>query len=323
MNKKKLFTILACTLIISSCGNRKQNKETLTIFHAGSFAYPIKKLAEKYSESNPGIEILTEAGGSVSSARKITELGKNCDVFISSDYRVIDEILYPDYASWNLYFATNEMCIAFTEHSVFSEKVNSQNWIEIMADKNVKTGRSDPASDPCGYRTILLFKLAEKYYNAPKFPEIMSVKDKRYIRPKEVDLLALLETLSVDYIFIYRSVAVQHKLNYINLPDSVNLGNPACNDYYKQVSTKIPGKSPNDLIDISGEAIIYSLTIPKNAKNNAQAIQFVNFILETDVSKEIMENLGQKMIIPPIVSNELHLPLALKKHLNLSVHEKQ
>ena len=45
----------------------------------------------------------------------------------------------------------------------------------------------------------------------------------KFIRPKETDLLALLEAGEIDYLFIYRSVAQQHGLKMILLDDAMNL----------------------------------------------------------------------------------------------------
>ena len=60
----------------------------------------------------------------------------------------------------------------------------------------------------------------------------MSSKDKEYIRPKEVDLVALIESNAIDYMFQYKSVAIQHGLKYIELPREINLSDPSLNDLY-------------------------------------------------------------------------------------------
>lgn len=320
--------ILYSTLIIItafwmfSCSPKSPKKEKLIIFHAGSFSYPIKILVEKYSETHPDMEIFSEAGGSMASARKITELGRNCDIFISSDYQVIDDLLIPEYASWNLHFATNQICLAYTESSKASETIDDKNWFKIVSNPEIRTGRADPASDPCGYRTVLLFQLAEKYYHLNQFTDQMSKKDVAFIRPKEVDLLALLETQSIDYIFIYRSVAVQHHLKFIELPDSINLGNPAFNDFYKLAKTSIPGKSPDQQTIIQGESIAYSLTIPKNAQNPERAANFINFMIGIQGSI-IVDSLGQEMLIPPVVTGSENLPKSIQKQIDQSIHETQ
>ena len=71
---------------------------------------------------------------------------------------VIDQLLIPEHADWNLKFATNEMT-SFTREISKSKEINQKNWYEILLDKNIFVGRADPNADPCGYRTILTMKL--------------------------------------------------------------------------------------------------------------------------------------------------------------------
>ena len=84
-----------------------------------------------------------------------------------------------------------------------------------MIKDDVIFGRADPNSDPCGYHAVLTSQLSEQYYNHDNFTNKIISKDQEYIRPKEVDLLALLESNTIDYLFLYRSVAQQHGLKYV------------------------------------------------------------------------------------------------------------
>ena len=147
----------------SSAQSAAKQKE-LIIFHAGSLSVPMKQIAQEYEKRNPGVKIYLESSGSLVCARKITELKKPCDILASSDYYVINKLLVPQYASWSIRFATNEIVIAFLDKSKYSKEINSDNWMDILQRKDVIYSRSDPDSDPCGYRTIFTFMLAEKYY---------------------------------------------------------------------------------------------------------------------------------------------------------------
>ncbi|MHC4482999.1 MAG: substrate-binding domain-containing protein, partial [Planctomycetota bacterium] len=182
----------------------------LVIFHAGSLAVPFKQMCEQFNKHYPHIRIFREAAGSRVCARKVADLNRSCDVIASADYTVIETLLIPEYADWNIKFASNEMVIAFRSDSRRAKQINKDNWYDILLEKDVTFGRSDPNSDPCGYRTVLVLTLAEKFYNRPGLASRLLAKDRRYIRPKEVDLLALLEADELDYVLIYRSVAQQH-----------------------------------------------------------------------------------------------------------------
>jgi len=294
INLKKILVILATTLFLFSCNTDKKNNE-LIIFHAGSLSVPFKQMKEKFKKENPGVEIFLESAGSVKCARKIADLNKPCDIMASADYKVIDNLLIPEFTDWNIRFAGNEMAIVYHDKSKYAEEINALNWHQILMRDDVFSGRSDPHSDPCGYRAILTTQLAENYYNIPGLSEKMLAKDNEYIRPKEVDLLALLESNTIDYIFLYRSVAQQHELNYVILPDSINLKNPDLADYYKNASTEITGKEPGTTITVTGEPMIYGITMLNEAPNKNLALKFVEFIFSETGSK-IMEQNGQPLI---------------------------
>ncbi|PKP19498.1 MAG: tungstate ABC transporter substrate-binding protein WtpA, partial [Bacteroidetes bacterium HGW-Bacteroidetes-21] len=201
--------------IFVSCSSPTQNKEnTLVIFHAGSLAVPFSKIIQEFKKENPGIEVYAESSGSLAAARKITDLNKPCDVLAVADYLVIDHLMIPTYADSNFYFASNEMVIGFQEKSKYANEIDVLNWPDILLKEDVKMGRSDPDADPCGYRSLFVFDLTESYYQKPGIANQLKEKKETIIRPKEVDLLALIETGNLDYILIYKSVAIQHKLRY-------------------------------------------------------------------------------------------------------------
>lgn len=294
-----------------SCNQQK--KEKLIIFHAGSLSVPLKQIAEEFMKENPDVEIEMEAAGSRNSARKISDLKKPCDIMASADYKVIEDILMPNYTNWYINFVSNEMTITYTKKSRYSGEINENNWFEILQKEDVAYGRSDPNADPCGYRTELCMQLAEKYYNKPGLAKAVLDKDSRFIRPKETDLLGLLESNSIDYIFIYRSVAEQHNLEYLILPDSINLKLPELNDYYSKTSTQISGKTPNETVIQKGEAMVYGLTIINNAPNKALAIKFLEYLLDQNKGMKIMERNGQPSIIPSESPFYENIPNELKK----------
>lgn len=287
----------------------------IILFHAGSLSVPLKEVAEEFKRINPGVNIMMEAAGSVASARKITDLGKPCDIMASADYAVIDNMLIPKYADWNIKFAGNEMCVVYTEKSKYADKINAKNWMNILRQPDVIFGRSDPNADPCGYRTMMMLQLAEKYYNKPGLQKQFTAKNQAYMRPKETDLLALLETGSVDYIFLYRSVAVQHSLKYLILPDQINLKNPAFTNDYAAAKVEINGKAPGEKVMMTGEPMIYSFTILRDAPNYAAALAFAEFLLSREHGQKIMQKNGQPSVVPAKVGNYEKVPVQLRPYV--------
>jgi len=204
------------------------------------------------------------------------------------------------------------MVIAFRTNSYKASEIDSTNWCDILLENNVTFGRSDPNSDPCGYRTVLVIKLAEKFYKKPGLSNKLLHKDLRYIRPKEVDLLALLEVGELDYVFIYRSVAEQHKLEYLLLPDNINLKKAELSSYYKNASVRLVGKKPGTSIIKTGAPIVYGVTIPKNSQNYGIALTFLEFMLMADGGGLIFEKNGQTFIVPSPSDTYEKLPERLK-----------
>jgi molybdate/tungstate transport system substrate-binding protein len=292
-------------------------KDNIVVFHAGSLAVPFSQIEKAFELKYSQYDVKREVSGSREAARKVSDIGRKADVVASADYKVIENLLIPKDAKFNVQFATNEMVIAYTNKSKFFAEITSENWTDIVLRKGVKIAHSNPNSDPCGYRSILVTKLAEKYYKKPNFfknllgyNEIYKVGDedvsKVIVRPKETDLLALLESHALDYLYIYKSVAQQHNLKYIILPKEISLKDAEFSSLYKSVSFYITGKKPGEKILKKGAAMIYGITIPQNNKspsNSKGAVAFVNFVLSKDGS-EIMKRNGQGTITPAIITGD-------------------
>ncbi len=287
-------------VLLTSCGlwDSRDPRKELYIIHAGSLTYPVKKIKEAFLEEHPGIIIRTEAWGSKAGARRVIDLETPADVYLSADYMVIEHMLIPDHASWYIKFAANEMAIVYTEDSRYAQEINQQNWHEIMLRPNVSIGRSNPDHDPCGVRSVFTAKLAGIYYEDEELPEKLLSKDTQNIRPKETDLIALLESGHLDYIFLYRSVAEQHNLPYLELPPKLSLGDPDLADWYRQVETTTMGTSPGHEITEIGQPMVYGLTIPHRSENQELAETFLEFVLSQEKGIRILEELGQPGVVP-------------------------
>ena len=317
--KFKLFILLACILTpgVVSKGQSAAKQKELIIFNAGSLSVPMKQISQEYEKRNPGTKIYLESAGSLVCARKVTELKKPCDIIASSDYFVINELLIPVYASWGIRFANNEIVIAYLDKSRYSKEINTTNWMTILQKSDVIYARSDPDADPCGYRSVFTFMLAEKYYKLPGLAEKLMSKDKEYIRPKEVDLVALLESNAIDYMFQYKSVAIQHGMKYIQLPKEINLSDPLKKDLYKSVKTDIAGSIPGSKMKVTGDYINYSLTVLDNAPQKEEAIKFVDFLLSKN-GIDIFRKNGQEPLVPFIAEPSDKLPEKLHRYFNMT-----
>jgi len=272
-------------------------KPKLPIFHAGSLTIPFAQISEEFNKLYPEVEILLEGAGSQTTIRKVTELGRECGVIGSADYTIIPQLMFPDYADWYITFACNRMVIAYSDGAKFADEVDKDNWYQILQREGVKYGRSDPDQDPCGYRTLMVWQLAEDFYNVPGLYDKLYGAAGEIIRPKEVDLIALLESGDLDYAFEYSSVAAQHKLNFVDLPPQIDLSSEQFQDYYAKAEVKITGEKPGEFLTIKGKPIVYGVTIPKNFPRQEIAIAWIDFLLSPQ-GRAIMEASGQPPITP-------------------------
>ena len=304
--RRQLLALACLVLALSACRwSADPGHKTLTVFHAGSLSHPFKQLSALFERRHPGARVLAEAAGSRDTARKVSDLGRACDVLGSADFKVVDNLLVPKHAAFNVHFAAGEMVIAYTARSRHAASITPATWPAVLLRPEVTFGRSDPNRDPCGYRTEMLFQLAELHHQQPGLAARLQRKGgRRYIRPKETDLLALLEAGELDYLFIYRSVATQHRLKMLLLPPALNLAAPGMAARYSEARVKVTGRAPGQFIERQGSPIVYSVTIPRRARHRALAEAYVDLLLSPR-GQRVMRDNGQPPRTPARCTGEV------------------
>jgi molybdate/tungstate transport system substrate-binding protein len=205
--------------------------------------------------------------------------------------------------------------IAYRPESSYSSIFREDNWPDILLKDDVIIGRADPDADPCGYRTVFAARLAEEYYGRQGLADSLLNKNRDYIRPKEVDLVALTETGVIDYMFQYKSVAIQHGFRYLELPDEINLSSPQMKDHYGSVSYMIPGETPGERLEVRGDYISYSGTIPDGAPHKELAEKYFSFLL-SDEGMKILTEAGQVPLVSVVTGDTAAIPAALRPYIN-------
>ncbi|MEF8873165.1 MAG: tungstate ABC transporter substrate-binding protein WtpA [Candidatus Thermoplasmatota archaeon] len=330
---KKITTVfvgfLLLTTLFSGCLDR-EDKTKVNVYHAGSLSVPFDELEKKFEDENPGIDVRREPAGSVATVRKVTDQGKKPDVVGVADYSLILKMMYEkDKADWTVRFAKNRMVLAYTDLSSYKNEISTENWYEILEREAVTYGFSNPNDDPCGYRSQMVTLLAENYYgdeyiyddlvgnhtdieendyniSVPKNLGVENV-DQITVRSKETDLLGILESGNMDYLFIYQSVAEQHDLDYVQLPEQIDLSSVEYADNYGKVAL-IRHTGDRSV----GKPIVYGITIPRTVENNDGAIEFIKFLLG-ETGREVMSTNGQPTIDPPKVDNKQKMPSSLEE----------
>ncbi len=294
-----MLAVFFAVVCLASGAAAAEIKGKVVMFHAGSLTVPLDKMEKAFEAKYPGVDLQREPSGSSKAARKVSDLKKPCDIMASADYKVIDKLLIPNYADWNIRFATNQLVLCYTGKSKFADEINADNWYKILEREGVVWGHSDPNLDPCGYRSLMVIQLAEKHYKIPGlYDKLIANRPKANVRPKSVELISLLQTGNMDYAWEYLSVAVQHDLKYVVLPDEINLGNYKHDDFYSQAVVQVTGKKPGTMMDIQGKSCTYGVTLIKDAPNREAAEAFLNYMLDPEGGLKVLKEMGQPPFIP-------------------------
>jgi molybdate/tungstate transport system substrate-binding protein len=253
--------------------------DTIVSFNAGSLAGPLRAVLDSFA-LRTGAVVQQENAGSLETARKLVDLGRMPDVIALADEGVFRELLMPRYTPWYVRFARNRMTIAYTPASRYASAITSENWYDILRRPGVEIGRADPNLDPNGYQTLIALQLAEQFYRSPGLATALTSQTSN-MRPKETDLLALLQTGELDYVWSYESLAQAAALPYVPLPPEVNLGEPADSARYASVTVYVRGRKLGTTIPVMGRPIIYGIAIPVAAPHREAAIRFLTFLLSS------------------------------------------
>ena len=274
--------------------------DTLLIFIAASLTKPIQPMLDTFA-ARTGIVVQRESGASLEHVRKITDLHRVPDVLLLADADVISQLLVPTYASWYAEFARNRMVVAYTDRSRHAKEITRDNWTDILQRGDVEVGRTDPNLAPVGYRTLLMFDLAERYYRKSGLAAgLLEHSPSRNIRPNAAELAALLAAGELDFIYDYQSVAESNGFRFIALPDAINLGDPGHAAEYAKASVTVRGATPGTTARFAGQPILYGLTIPKGAPHRASATRFLAF-LESPETLRALRGAHVDMLDRPVI----------------------
>ncbi|MCL7410299.1 MAG: tungstate ABC transporter substrate-binding protein WtpA [Methanosarcinaceae archaeon] len=331
-----ILSIMLAASISGCIGISNSDKTVLKIYHAGSLSAPMEELEQRFEELHTDVDVQREAAGSVASVKKITELGKQADILASADYNLIPLMMMPEFADWYVAFARNQIVIAYTNDSKYSSEIDQDNWFKILRKPDVTFGISNPNDDPCGYRSQMVTQMAENHYadasiydnlmasnteitvssengtytiKVPPSEEIDPNTEKIMLRSMETELSSALEMGEIDYFYIYRSVAVQHGFEFVELPPQIDLGSMEYSDMYSKVKVELANENV-----VEGTPIVYGLTIPTNATQHDLAVEFVELLLSEEGQAIFMDN-GQPPIVPAITSDVDAVPEGLKTFL--------
>ena len=134
----------------------------LILFYAPFFS-PAMSSIKPEMEKSMNTKIVSETAGSQILCRKVSDLGRECDVLI-----LADETLFKSMASsktsWRIDFAGDEMVIGIGRQAKYTD-LAEKNWVQALLKPDTILGRVDESLAPIGFRTILTWNLLEKRGN--------------------------------------------------------------------------------------------------------------------------------------------------------------
>ena len=292
------------------------SNQQLIIYRAGSLTRAFQEL-EKVFTCQTGIQVKDSPMGSVDAGRQITAGGHPCDLYAPADYLDIDLFMKPPgYADFNIEFAQGRMVLAYSARGLAAKKLAEiadsdrkavSKWFEILTMPGVAIGGGNWFLDPGAYRAPMMFQLATEYYNVPNLYNnllehlVIMGQDSGAVLGKQF-----------DFQFTYEhnaraAAAADPDYRYVDLPDEINLSNPAKDDYYRQHAIVVlPGLgTPRSArtIAVPGAHVAWGITLLKDAPNKENAIKFLQLLLSNEGASVLKKN-GPDPVFPAMVSSE-------------------
>jgi molybdate/tungstate transport system substrate-binding protein len=264
-----------------------------------------------------GLNVLGEPKGSVAIANLITSGLRHPDVFVSADVAVIAKLLGTGQgaiASWYAPFATTRLVIGYSAASRFASDFaacarGEKKLTSVLLEPGLKLGRTDPALDPKGYRSIIAAKLLEADGGAPGFADKLlgDPKNASEVFPEET-LLVRLESGELDAAFLYATESVARNVPAVELPKTANLGDPALAAHYATQSVTIDG------ITRTGSPAVYALTILNQPPHPEAAERFVSYLF-SEAGGTLLTASGVTVLHPDIVGDKTAVPAGVLRAL--------
>jgi molybdate/tungstate transport system substrate-binding protein len=291
----------------------------VSIYHAGSLTAAFSQI-EKLFTQQTGICVVDVAAGSVDLARRCTAGGEPCDIYASADFEDIDVLVKPaGFARYNILFGKGEMVLAYTTTSrnaatiaapgVFNPPASvpdaASDWYAQLLGPGVTVGGSHPFLDPSGYRSHMIFQLAEEHYRVSNLYDSLLT---HYTLTRPTDALG--KTFDYQITYAHSALAAfkadaTNSYRFVKLPDDVSLGAPDKNRRYGETSVIIPGLRVNRTapdVRIPATRVVWGLTVLKNAPNPENAIRFLQLLFGQQ-GVAVQTAVGPAPISPPLVSH--------------------
>lgn len=189
--------------------------------------------------------------------------------------------------------ASTRMVVIYSPESRFADdfaavEKGKKHWYDVLREKGLRLGRTDPKIDPQGANALLTLQLASDYYRQPGLLRRIagSLQNPRQIFA-ETSLMSRLEAGQVDAAIGYLSAARSHHLPTLDLPPEIDLGHPAMQQkWYARAKLELDnGKT------VRVQPLVFHAAILNNARHPELARAFIHF-LQTDKARSLLHDHG-------------------------------
>ncbi len=254
----------------------------VSVLHPPSLGPLVAKISEAFADVS-GIQIVgREADGLLTPPRAGT------DVVLATDLETLRRSMPNVGAPSVLVFASDAMVIAYPEGSPLAgTDAVADTWFGTLARDTRGLGRGDPDTSPLGLRGLFVLDLAGRHYGDPALA--LSILRPGQAMPVPV-LVRRLQESTLSAALLYRSLATRAGLGRLDLPNEIDLGDPAQADTYAQARVDLDGHVYRGAPILLGAA-----ALPASA-NLAGAARLLEFLESPDAGHLLR---AQGFVIPP------------------------
>jgi molybdate/tungstate transport system substrate-binding protein len=289
-------------------------QRTVLAYHAGSLNAVIGQDIGPSFTAETGIAFENAGGASVDLANAIRTGQIRADVFMSADAEVNDEVLMGpangDVVRWYVIMCRQRMVLAYSPASRFLRDFEAAAagrvpWYDVLQRPGLVLKRSDPRSDPGGYRGVFVLALAEAHYRIPGLKDAVLGGDDNEAQIAAGDYGAVRRG-AVDASITYLTNAVSTGLPYVELPPEVDQSDPALASFYATVGYNNPRGQT-----FRGTPLVYGVTIPETAPHPEEAAAFVAYLL-SEAGRSAMQRRGFLPAALLLAGDEAAMPASLR-----------
>ncbi len=277
--------LLAAPFVMAAAG-KAHAAGAMEVAYAGSMGRLMDKGLNPAFTAASGVAVHGLGQGAMALAHLITGGTLKPDVFVPVSAGPAKLVRAAGLADKAVPVASTSIVLAYSPVSKFATQFATNKgleWTRIFLDPSFRLGRTDPAVDPQGQYVLFALQLAGLYYKLPGFAEKVAGPLQNPAQVfAEPSLLARLEAGQVDATLGYKSAVVSQNLPYIELPDAVNMSNPAlAGSMYSKASLTLAGKDGKTKTVHPSPLVFYAMAL-KAAASPKAAADYVAFLQSQD-----------------------------------------